>query len=114
MNAHRTLSENIESLLAPDNLVKLENVIKSTYICSVALGNNHALLLTSSGFVYSLGSNEFGQLGNPSEQANAEASFKQDPCLVFGLMNLKVTEVFAGGNHSLVFAKKRDNTTPSF
>lgn len=32
-----------------------------------------------------------------------------DPFLVFGLMNLKVTEVFAGGDHSVAFAKQRDS-----
>lgn len=33
----------------------------------------------------------------------------EDPFLVFGLMNLKVTEVYAGANHSAAFAKQRDS-----
>lgn len=53
----------------PENLVKLESSIKSTYISQIACGKNHALMLTSSGFIYSFGSNEFGQLGNPSEDS---------------------------------------------
>jgi alpha-tubulin suppressor-like RCC1 family protein len=37
--------------------------IKSTFISKVACGLEHALLLTSSGFVYAMGRNSFGQLG---------------------------------------------------
>lgn len=100
-------------LLKPENLVRLETAIKSTYICQIACGNSHALLLTSSGFVYSMGSNEFGQLGNPSDDfssnAKAEPKFKSDPFLIFGLMNLKVTDVFAGGDQSVAFARCRDS-----
>jgi len=55
-----TLAQTISSLLAAENLVRLETAIKSTYINQIACGKNHVLLLTSSGFVYSLGSNEFG------------------------------------------------------
>lgn len=43
--------------------------IQSTYISRVACGLEHALLLTSSGFVYSMGRNGYGQLGR--EQQNA-------------------------------------------
>ena len=109
---HDNLAENIQSLLQPENLARLETAIKSTYICQIACGSNHALLLTSSGFVYSMGSNEFGQLGNPSDDLPSktpEARFKNDPFLVFGLMNLKVTDIFAGGDHSLAFARQRDS-----
>ena len=37
--------------------------IQSTYIAKVACGLEHALLLTSSAFVYSMGCNSRGQLG---------------------------------------------------
>jgi alpha-tubulin suppressor-like RCC1 family protein len=68
IGSSQMLIENAQSLLSPENLFRLETAIKSTYISQVACGNNHALLLTSSGFVYSFGSNEFGQLGNPSDE----------------------------------------------
>ena len=42
--------------------------IQSTYISKVACGLEHTLLLTSSGFVYSMGRNGRGQLGR--EQQN--------------------------------------------
>lgn len=110
---HENFAENILGLLQSENLVRLETAIKSTYICQIACGSNHALLLTSSGFVYSMGSNDFGQLGNPSDDlasaAKAKAKFKSDPFLVFGLMNLKVTDVYAGGDHSVAFARQRDS-----
>ena len=75
------------------------------------------MLLTSSGFLYTFGSNEFGQLGNPSEDNLDEpkTSIKEkiipesliipEPMLIFSLLNLKVTEIAAGGNHNIVFAK---------
>lgn len=71
---HENLAENIVGLLMSENLVRLETAIKSTYICQIACGSNHALLLTSSGFVYSMGSNEFGQLGNPSDDLSSTAN----------------------------------------
>jgi alpha-tubulin suppressor-like RCC1 family protein len=71
---HENLAENIVGLLTSENLVRLETAIKSTYIFQIACGSNHALLLTSSGFVYSMGSNEFGQLGNPSDDLSSTAN----------------------------------------
>ena len=41
--------------------------IQSTYISKVACGLEHTLLLTSSGFVYSMGRNGYGQLGREQQ-----------------------------------------------
>ena len=41
--------------------------IQSTYISKVACGLEHTLLLTSSGFVYSMGRNGRGQLGREQQ-----------------------------------------------
>ena len=59
-------------MLQPKAITKLSAAIKSTFISQVACGANHVLLLTSSGFVYSFGSNEFGQLGNPTDAEDDE------------------------------------------
>jgi alpha-tubulin suppressor-like RCC1 family protein len=48
--------------------------IQSTFISKVACGLEHALLLTSSGFIYSMGQNTWGQLGGEQgiEQSSPE------------------------------------------
>lgn len=75
--------------------------IQSTYISKVACGLEHALLLTSSGFVYSMGFNTFGQLGgeqqivpesfNNGSEPDTESS--APPQMVFALLNTKVTDI---------------------
>ena len=57
--------------------------IQSTFISKVACGLEHTLLLTSSGFVYSMGRNTWGQLGGeqglePSSPENADGSMGQE------------------------------------
>ena len=60
-------------LLAESHLSKLSHsALKSTFISKVACGERHVLFLTSSGFVYSMGSNELGQLGNPCEEVEQD------------------------------------------
>lgn len=57
------------TLLAETHILKLNhNALKSTFINRVSCGERHVLLLTSSGFVYSMGSNEQGQLGNANDE----------------------------------------------
>jgi alpha-tubulin suppressor-like RCC1 family protein len=52
-------------------------LIKSTFISRVACGLEHALLLTSSGFVYSMGKNNRGQLGGEVQNVAAEQEDSQ-------------------------------------
>ena len=60
-------------MLAELHLTKLSHsALKSTFISKVACGERHVLFLTSSGFVYSMGSNELGQLGNPCEEVEQD------------------------------------------
>lgn len=99
-------------MLQPKAITKLSAAIKSTFISQVACGVNHVLLLTSSGFVYSFGSNEFGQLGNPNDIDDEDSDgnqspvvrYESDPAIIFGLLNHKVTSIHCGSNHSLVLA----------
>lgn len=53
--------------------------IKSTFISKVACGLEHSLLLTSSGFVYAMGSNRFGQLGGEVQQQKGAVVSDQSP-----------------------------------
>ena len=57
------------ALLSETHILKLNHAaLKSTFIARVTCGERHVLFLTSSGFVYSMGSNELGQLGNALEE----------------------------------------------
>ena len=47
--------------------------IKSIFVSKVACGLEHALFLTSSGFVYSMGKNDYGQLGRENEDIDPSA-----------------------------------------
>ena len=61
------------NLLAENNVCKLtQTALKSTFINKVACGERHVLFLTSSGFVYSMGWNELGQLGNPCDEVEQD------------------------------------------
>lgn len=103
--------------------------IQSTYISKVACGLEHALLLTSSGFVYSMGQNSWGQMGgeqgieqtspdHPNESYNqgAEGEFDQNgvypPQMIFALLNTKVTEIECGYYHSVAVGTPRSSTGP--
>lgn len=64
-----SLLSSTAQMLAETHLTKLsQTALKSTFISNVACGERHVLFLTSSGFVYAMGSNELGQLGNPCEE----------------------------------------------
>ena len=55
------LSQGTSLLLNEAHVSKLSSTaLKSTFINRVACGERHVLFLTSSGFVYSMGSNELG------------------------------------------------------
>ena len=96
--------------------------IQSTYISKVSCGLEHTLLLTSSGFVYSMGRNDFGQLGGESAIDGTQPELDQQipqnnetytisaPQMVFALLNTKVTDIQCGSNHSVVVGTLRSNT----
>ena len=61
------------AILSEAHILKLNHAaLKSTFIARVTCGERHVLFLTSSGFVYSLGSNELGQLGNACDEIEQE------------------------------------------
>ncbi|XP_047449633.1 probable E3 ubiquitin-protein ligase HERC4 isoform X2 [Mugil cephalus] len=65
-------------------------------IIQVACGNSHSLALTKGGDVLSWGSNSHGQLG-----LGKEVSMLCTPSLVHALTGVAVTQIAAGGTHSL-------------
>ncbi|XP_029115119.1 E3 ISG15--protein ligase Herc6-like [Scleropages formosus] len=66
-------------------------------IVQVACGNQHSLALTVGGDVYSWGVNRFGQLGHPKEVSTLAI-----PSRIQSLTGVPVTQICAGGEHSLV------------
>lgn len=101
--------------------------IQSTFISKVACGLEHALLLTSSGFVYSMGQNTWGQMGgeqgieqsspehanethNQGAEGGPEKSGVYPPQMIFALLNTKVTEVQCGYYHSVAVGTPRSTT----
>ncbi|XP_038150831.1 probable E3 ubiquitin-protein ligase HERC6 [Cyprinodon tularosa] len=65
-------------------------------IVQVACGNAHSLALTKGGDVFSWGSNSRGQLG-----LGKEVAIQQRPVLVCALTGVPVTQIAAGGDHTL-------------
>ena len=81
-------------MLAESHLTKLsQTALKSTFISNIACGERHVVFLTSSGFVYAMGSNELGQLGNPCEEVEQDdgtytpITYQNEPAIIFGLLN---------------------------
>ncbi|XP_007563091.1 probable E3 ubiquitin-protein ligase HERC6 [Poecilia formosa] len=65
-------------------------------VIQVACGNSHSLALTKGGDVFSWGLNSHGQLG-----LGKDVTLQQIPSLVCALTGVAVTQVSAGGNHTL-------------
>ena len=68
-------------------------------IQSVSCGEYHSLCLSSSGFVYTMGSNSDGRLGID----DLSVSFSYSPCLIKSLS--KVSKIACGSNHSLAITE---------
>jgi alpha-tubulin suppressor-like RCC1 family protein len=70
-------------------------------VTQVAAGADHSLVVTASGQLYAFGFNEFGQLGSSADNGTGQAN--PTPTLVSLPGEIgPVTQVAAGGNHSLV------------
>jgi alpha-tubulin suppressor-like RCC1 family protein len=65
-------------------------------ILKIACGFNHSALLSYSGYLYTMGSNEYGKLG-----VGVEKTVKKNiPCLVHDLQEYFITQVSCGWYHS--------------
>ncbi|KAM3875257.1 uncharacterized protein ACN63O_000311 [Diretmus argenteus] len=65
-------------------------------VVQVACGNSHSLILTKGGDVFSWGLNSHGQLG-----LGKEVPRQPTPALVQSLIGVAVTQISAGGDHTL-------------
>ncbi|KAF5898054.1 putative E3 ubiquitin-protein ligase HERC4, partial [Clarias magur] len=65
-------------------------------VVQVACGNFHSLALTKGGEVFSWGQNKYGQLG-----LGKSVELQPDPSLVRSLVGVPVTQIAAGGAHTL-------------
>ncbi|XP_029923261.1 probable E3 ubiquitin-protein ligase HERC6 [Myripristis murdjan] len=68
-----------------------------TPVIQVACGDSHSLALTKGGLVFSWGLNSHGQLG-----LGKEVSLQPTPELVLSLTGVAVTQISAGGSHTLI------------
>ncbi|XP_042381224.1 PH, RCC1 and FYVE domains-containing protein 1-like [Zingiber officinale] len=74
----------------------------SDSLCKVACGNDITIALTTSGCVYAMGSNVYGQLGNPESDGKL-------PCRVGGkISNSFVDEISCGSYHVAVLTSKTE------
>ena len=93
-----------ESLTLHESM-KLTGTLSKKFVTKIACGDMHSLFLTNTGLVFSIGDNTYGQLGigeNEKIQQSGEALLIQD------LLNFKITDIFAGNDHSLCFGSLRE------
>jgi alpha-tubulin suppressor-like RCC1 family protein len=89
------------SKYTPGPLVDRNNLLYGKIISQIALGNQHALFLTSEGNVYSTGANTFGQLG-----IQATSVYQSTPIAINDTLGVltgrTVSGVYAGYYHSVL------------
>ena len=106
-NTYTVISQNnldYESLTLHESM-KLTGSLSKKFVTKIACGDMHSLFLTDTGLVFSIGDNTYGQLGigeNEKIQQSGEALLIQD------LLNFKITDIFAGNEHSLCFGSLRE------
>ncbi|KAA8540950.1 hypothetical protein F0562_024912 [Nyssa sinensis] len=77
-------------------------VLDDTHFCQVACGNNITIALTLSGQVYTMGSADYGQLGNPGSAG------KLPTCIEGKIRNNFIEEIACGSHHVAVLSSKSD------
>lgn len=82
----------------------LEHSLNNISICRLACGNNHSIVLTTTGEVYSWGCNQYGQLGL-GDKLNY---YNHTPQLITLLLNKQIISIKCGSDFNVV--KSSDNT----
>lgn len=89
---------NKESTLVPESIASLVDVC----FCQVVCGHNITIGLTTTGRVYAMGSNVFGQLGSPN------ADGKLPTCIEGNIGNCFVEEISCGSYHAAALTSKTE------
>ncbi|PSR95812.1 Ultraviolet-B receptor like [Actinidia chinensis var. chinensis] len=87
-----------QSRLVPSCVAFLED----TNLCQVACGHSITIALTTSGRVYTMGSADYGQLGNPG------SAFKLPTCVEGKIKNNFIEEISCGSHHVAVLSSKSE------
>ena len=71
-------------------------------ILNISCGFNHSALLSYSGYLYTMGSNEYGKLG-----VGIDKSYKKNiPCLVYELQDFFITNISCGWYHTAAVSEE--------
>lgn len=84
----------------PVRSLALARALSHSSIASVAAGKEHTVALTHTGSVYSWGGGREGQLGTGDEE-----TCQPVPKLVLPIHSVRVTQLCAGGDHSVAVAE---------
>jgi hypothetical protein len=94
-------NEEDKTIIKPITIAKSEKI----KVNKIACGLDHFLALTEKGCVYSWGSNEFGQCGQPRDKSTDEPEHIE---LYFNDVHIFINNVCCGKNHSLLLSKEGD------
>ena len=106
-NTFTVISQNnldYESLSLIESM-KLTGILSKKYISKISCGDTHALFLTKNGTIFSIGDNTYGQLGI---RENQKIPQRGEAIMIPDLLNFKITDIFAGNDHSMCFGELRD------
>jgi hypothetical protein len=87
-------------------IVSLENGVPLINVKQLSCGNNHTMVLTNDGILYSFGCNEYGQLGDGT-LVNRRYPIKF-------IINDRIKSVACGGDHTLILMDDSSGTVYSF
>jgi len=90
---------------------RIKGALENKVVVQVACGDAHSLALTRDGLVFGWGYSYYGQLGTgiTSESPDPGVSLQVlEPVLVDKLMNVNITDIYAGATFSLFLSDKKE------
>ena len=85
--------------------MKLTGILSKKNISKISCGDTHALFLAQTGTIFSIGDNSYGQLGVGENQKIPQSG---EAIMIPDLLNFKITDIFAGNDHSICFGELRE------